>query len=88
MPSARKSYELPDRPPIPYRVWVRCVAVPVLALSLWLVFPDSAVTLVLLFAAVVLAVFSGVWHLLSDPDLEEPPRAEPMPPPSAPRPDR
>jgi hypothetical protein len=46
------------------------------------VFPDSTVTVVILFAAVLVAVFTGVWHLLRDPELEEPPGRDPIPPPS------
>jgi hypothetical protein len=83
MRSVREIYALPDRPPIPYRVWALCLAVPFLSLGLWLVFPDSTVTLVILFAAVLTAVFVGVAHLISDPELEEPPGVDPAPPPRA-----
>ncbi len=79
---AREIYDLPERPPIPYRVWALCIAVPALALGLWLVFPDSTVTVVILFVAVLVAVFTGVWHLLRDPELEEAPDRDPIPPPS------
>jgi hypothetical protein len=79
---AREIYDLPERPPIPYRVWALCIAVPALALGLWLVFPDSTVTVVILFVAVLVAVFTGVWHLLRDPELEEAPGRDPIPPPS------
>jgi membrane protein implicated in regulation of membrane protease activity len=83
MGALRETYDLPERPPLPYRVWLLCLAVPALALGLWFVFPDSTVTLVLLFAAICVAVFTGLWHILRDPELEEPPGLDPMPPPSA-----
>jgi hypothetical protein len=42
MPDIRETYELPERPPVPYRIWVLTIVVPALALGLWLLLPDGA----------------------------------------------
>jgi hypothetical protein len=44
MPDIRETYEPPERPPVPYRIWVLTIVVPALALGLWLLLPDSTVT--------------------------------------------
>jgi hypothetical protein len=86
MSSLREIYELPDRPPIPYRVWALMLVVLAMSLGLWLLLPDSTVAVVILFVAVTTTVFMGVWHVLASRDLEEPPPPNPVPPPSVRRP--
>jgi hypothetical protein len=83
MPDIRETYELPERPPVPYRIWFLTIVVPALALGLWLLLPDSTVTVIILFVAVLAAVFIGVTYVLQDRELEEPPPMHPVPPPSA-----
>ena len=85
MSDIREIYELPERPPVPYRIWVLTIVVPALALGLWLLLPDSAITVTVLFVAVVAAVFTGVTYVLHDRELEEPPPLHPVPPPSVTR---
>lgn len=87
MSDIREIYELPERPPVPYRVWFLTIIVPALALGLWLVLPDSTIAVIVLFVAVVAAVFTGVKYILHDRELEEPPPQQPVPPPSVTRTD-
>jgi hypothetical protein len=82
MSDIRETYELPERPPVPYRIWVLTIVVPALALGLWLLLPDSTVTVIILFVAVLAAVITGVTYVLRDRELEEPPPLHPVPPPS------
>jgi hypothetical protein len=87
MTSLRETYELPERPPVPYRVWALTIVVPALALGLWLLLPDSTIAVVILFLAVMTAVFTGVRHVLRDRELDEPPPLDPVAPPSVRPPD-
>ena len=48
MRSIRDTYDVPDETPSPLRMWALMVGVVVLALVLWLVLPDSPVTVAIL----------------------------------------
>lgn len=76
----RESYDLPRRPPVPYRQWALMVTVVFLALVLWRVLPDSPLTVALLAVVVLATVFFGVWRVLSSRELREPPGHDPVPP--------
>jgi hypothetical protein len=82
MSSLRDLYNLPERPPVPYRIWLLTLTVLAISLGLWLVFGDSTITVVLLFVAVVATLSVGLAHILRSPELEEPPPLDPVPPPS------
>jgi hypothetical protein len=82
MPSVRESYDLPKRPPLPFRQIVVMLAAPVLALGLWLAVPNSPITVGLLAVAVLVAVFTGVGLVLRSRELDEKPGRHPVPPPS------
>ena len=85
MDSVRETYELPKRPPTPFRQWAVMLAIPAIALVLWLVLPDSPITVALLAIAVLVAVFVGVGMVLRSRELEEKPGRHPVTPPSVDR---
>jgi hypothetical protein len=85
MPSVRESYDLPKRPPLPFRQMAVMLALPVLALGLWLALPDSPITVALLAISLLAAVFVGVALVLRSRGLEEKPGRNPVPPPSVDR---
>ena len=85
MDPVRETYDLPERPPTPFRQWAVMLAVPALALGLWLVLPDSPITVALLAIAVLVAVFVGVGMVLRSRELEEKPGRNPVTPPSVDR---
>ena len=85
MDSVRESYDLPKRPPLPFRQAIVMFAVPAIALVLWLLLPDSPITVALLAIAVLVAVFAGVGLVLRSRELTEKPGRNPVPPPSAER---
>lgn len=78
----RDTYDLPERPPLPFRTAAVMLVVPLIALGLWLVLPSSAITVALLAIAVLAAVFIGLWLVLRSRELDERPGREPMTPPS------
>lgn len=82
MRSIRETYDAPDEAPSPVRMWALMVGVVLLALVLWLVLPDSAVTVAILAVVVLATVFFGVWRFLSARQLSSPPERRPTPPPS------
>lgn len=83
MTQLREDYDLPERPPLPFRQAIVMCAVPLLALVLWLVLPDSPITVALLAIALLAAVFTGVGLVLRSRELDEKPGRNPVPPPSA-----
>jgi membrane protein implicated in regulation of membrane protease activity len=85
MRSVRESYDLPERPPTPFRQWAVMLALPAFATGLWLVLPDSPVTVALLAIAVLVAVFVGVGMVLRSRELDEKPGRDPVTPPSVDR---
>jgi hypothetical protein len=82
MTNLREDYDLPERPPLPFRQAIVMFALPVIALGLWLAVPDSPITVVLLAVAVLAAVFAGVGLVLRSRELDEKPGRHPVTPPS------
>ena len=82
MPSVRESYDLPKRPPLPFRQAVVMFVTPALALGLWLLLPSSPITVGLLAIALLVAVFTGVGTVLRSRELDEKPGRRPVTPPS------
>jgi hypothetical protein len=82
MTSLREDYDLPERPPLPFRQAIVMIALPVIALGLWLAVPDSPITVALLAVAVLAAVFVGVGLVLRSRELDEKPGRHPVTPPS------
>jgi hypothetical protein len=82
MTNLREDYDLPRRPPLPFRQAAIMVAVVVLALALWLLLPSSPVTVALLAVVLLAAVFVGVGAVLRSRELDEKPGRNPVTPPS------
>jgi hypothetical protein len=82
MTNLREDYDLPERPPLPFRQTIVMVALPVIALGLWLAVPDSPITVALLAVALLAAVFVGVGLVLRSRELDEKPGRNPVTPPS------
>ena len=83
MTDPREDYDLPKKPPLPFRqAAVMCTLV-ALALAGWLLLPSSPITVVLLAIALLAAVFVGVGAVLRSRELDEKPGRNPVPPPSA-----
>ncbi len=64
MHSVRETYDLPKRPPLPFRPIAVMLTIPVAALLLWLAPPDSPITGALLVIALLIAV-SWAWAWFS-----------------------
>jgi hypothetical protein len=79
--SLRQDYDLPapsnGLPTV--RMWAVMLAVPAAALILWLVLPDSAITVAILVIAIILAVGVGIFWVLSSRGLHRPPPRNPQP---------
>jgi len=71
--SVREQYRVPQRPPLPFRMFAVMLAFPIACLILWRVFPDSTVTVALFFVSVFAAVAFGVFRVLSSRRLSQPP---------------
>jgi len=82
MDSVRESYDLPKRPPLPLRQIAVMLTVLAAALILWLVIPDSPISVALLAIALLATVFIGVGMVLRSRELNEKPGRNPVPPPS------
>jgi hypothetical protein len=83
MRSVQDTYDTAkERPGITAGQWMVMLAAPLLALGLWRLLPDSAITVALLAIAMLAAVFTGVGIVLSSRKLEQEPDREPVPPPS------
>jgi hypothetical protein len=82
MSRVRETYDLPARPPVPFRQWGLMLLVPLLAIVLWVVLPDSPVVVALLVIVVLATVFLGVGRILRSRQLSEPPGRNPVRPPS------
>jgi hypothetical protein len=79
--SPRESYGVPStagRLP-PLRMWLVMLAVPAAALVLWLVLPDSPITVAILVIAVLGAVFLGVAWVMRTRGLNRAPGRNPRP---------
>jgi len=82
MPSLREDYDLPKRPPLPLKQFALMLVFPVAALVLWLLLPDSPVTVALLAIAVLVAVFIGVGMVVRSRGMDDKPGRDPVTPPS------
>lgn len=82
MRSVRETYDLPKRPPLPFRQAAVMLALPLAALVLWLALPHSPITVALLAVSVLVAVFMAVGKVLRSRELDEKPGREPVTPPS------
>jgi Flp pilus assembly protein TadB len=80
----REDYGLPrrGREPIPVRMWGLVGLAILAALVLWLVLPDSPVTVAVIAVAVLAFVFLGVYRILNARQISRPPDRDPRPPPS------
>jgi hypothetical protein len=82
MERERENYDLPKRPPLPFRQAAVMFAVILLALGLWLVLPNSPIAVGFLAIVVLAAVFIGVGSVLRSRELDEKPGRNPVTPPS------
>jgi hypothetical protein len=64
-----------------YKQWMLMLAIPVLAIGLWLILPHTAVTVAVLMLVVLVAVFGSVYRLLSSSRLSESPDTPARTPP-------
>ena len=81
-PRERENYDLPKRPPLPFRQAALMIAFVVLALGAWLLLPSSPITVGLLAIALLAVVFFGVGTVLRSRELDEKPGRNPVTPPS------
>ena len=82
MSDPRKNYDLPKKPPLPFRQAVVMFAVVALALAGWLLLPNSPLSVALLAVVLLAAVFVGVGLVLRSRELDQKPGRNPVPPPS------
>ena len=80
--SIRDEYDLPRRSSISLRLWAVMAVAPLVALTLWIVAPGSAVAVAVLAIALLALVFGGVAWAMSSRDLRTPPGRHPRRPPS------
>jgi hypothetical protein len=80
MPSIRETYDLPERPPTPFRQWAVMAVIPVLVIVGWIVLPNTAVSVALLAVATLVVVFGGIAWVLRSRQFSDPPRRRPAPP--------
>jgi hypothetical protein len=82
MERERENYDLPKRPPLPFRQAAVMFAVIVLALGLWLLLPNSPFSVAFLAIVLLAAVFTGVGLVLRSRELDKKPGRNPVTPPS------
>jgi hypothetical protein len=82
MERERENYDLPKRPPLPFRQAAVMFTVVVLALGLWLVLPNSAISVAFLAIVLLAVVFTGVGLVLKSRELDKKPGRNPVTPPS------
>ena len=82
MPRERENYDLPKRPPLPFRQAAVMFGAVVLALGLWFLLPNSPIVVALVAVIVLTAVFLGVGAVLRSRELDEKPGRNPVTPPS------
>ena len=82
MTNPREDYDLPKRPPLPFRQAALMGAFVVIALGAWLLLPSSPITVGLLAIALLAVVFFGVGTVLRSRELDEKPGRNPVTPPS------
>jgi len=83
MTSVRETYDLPKRPPVPFRQYALMLVFPIASLALWFALPDSPITVALLAIAVLVTVFVGVGMIVRSRGLDEKPGREPVTTPSS-----
>ena len=81
-PRERENYDLPKKPPLPFRQAVVMFGAVVLALGLWFFLPNSPIVVALIAVIVLAAVFTGVGFVLRSKELDEKPGRNPVTPPS------
>jgi membrane protein implicated in regulation of membrane protease activity len=77
--SVRETYDLPRRPPVSLRFAAFMTVFSVGAVLLWLVLPDSPVTVALLAIALLAIVFAGVSRIFTSREVTEAPPHRPGP---------
>jgi 4-hydroxybenzoate polyprenyltransferase len=82
MTNLREDYDLPKRPPLPFRQAALMIAFVVIALGAWLLLPNSPIAVALLAIALLSVVFLGVGAVLRSRELDEKPGRNPVTPPS------
>ena len=82
MTNLREDYDLPEKPPLPFRQAALMIAFVVLALGAWVLLPSSPITVGLLAIALLAVVFVGVGAVLRSRELDEKPGRNPVTPPS------
>jgi 4-hydroxybenzoate polyprenyltransferase len=82
MTNLREDYDLPERPPLPFRQAALMIAFVVIALAGWLLLPNSPISVALLAIALLAIVFVGVGSVLRSRELDEKPSRNPVTPPS------
>ena len=82
MTNLREDYDLPRKPPLPFRQAALMLTFVVLALGAWLLLPNSPITVGLLAIALLAVVFLGVGAVLRSRELDEKPGRNPVTPPS------
>jgi 4-hydroxybenzoate polyprenyltransferase len=82
MTNLRDDYDLPKKPPLPFRQAALMLTVVLLALGGWLLLPNSPIAVALLAVALLGAVFVGVGMVLRSRELDKKPGRNPVPPPS------
>jgi uncharacterized membrane protein YqjE len=78
----RETYDLPERPPFPIRMLALLALFPLVAIVLWIVFPDSPIFVALLAISLLAFVFGSVGGVLRRRELREHPERRPTTPPS------
>jgi 4-hydroxybenzoate polyprenyltransferase len=82
MTNLRDDYDLPKKPPLPFRQAALMLTVVLLALGGWLLLPNSPFTVALLAVVLLGTVFVGVGMVLRSRELDKKPGRNPVPPPS------
>lgn len=82
MTDLRDDYDLPKKPPLPFRQAAVMFSVVALALGGWLLLPNSPFAVALLAIGLLAAVFIGVGTVLRSRELDKKPGRNPVPPPS------
>ncbi len=78
--SIRETYDLPRRIPVSIRFMTFMTVFSIGAVLLWLVLPDSPVTVALLAIALLVIVFAGVMRIFSARAVRQAPESRPVPP--------
>ena len=82
MPTIKETYGLPERTPVPMRLWLVPGIITVVAVGGWLALPHTPAVAGLLVVAVLVAVGSGIGRIMTSRQLSEPPQRKPVKPPS------